>query len=261
MINELPAIKTLDPAELLKSNFIAADVFNRRTGRPATMTFRLLADVDIADVHSLHSAALQGVADPVMLRPDSRQFFHDHIARKGVTIGAFANDRLIAYGILALPRPDDANFGQDVGLPRHELAAVSHIDGITVDPAWRGNGLQRSFVRMRLGLATAFGRDHALATISPRNYYSWRNLTAVGFRIKGMKVKYNLGWRFILHRRLDGTRDDGPPSVRFHYLDIDDSGGQNDLLRRGFWGYECLETEGGALVAFGRAAAERRGAA
>jgi ribosomal protein S18 acetylase RimI-like enzyme len=258
VIKEFSAIKKLDPTRLLNNTVIASEVYNRQAGRDAALRFRLLAYADIADVRALHCAALHGLIDPVVLRPDSEQFFCDHIANKGFTIGAFADNKLIAYGILALPAGGGANFGRDIGLPGDELPAVAHIDGITVDPAWRGSGLQRLLALMRLELARAFGRSHALATVAPRNYYSWRNLTAVGFRIKALKVKYNLGWRFILHRRLGTPCEETRPP--FRYMDVDDSAGQADLLDRGYWGYACFETAGGVRVAFGRAAADVGGA-
>jgi len=242
-----------DPRRLWDGDILGLECFNPGTEAREKLDVRLLTADDVADAEALHRRARASLTDPTTLRLDTAAFFRDHLGERGCIIGVFQQRRMIAYGVLGFPDRRDDDWGRDVRLPDDEVERLAYLDGASVDAGWRGCGLQRALALIRLELARARGRRHALSTVAPKNFYSWRNLMMVGLRIKGMAVKYGLGWRFILHARIGAQVDalEGPSGV----ARLDDYALQRRLLQAGYWGHACVETASGArAVAFARPA-------
>lgn len=107
-------------------------------------------------------------------------FVADHLGDKGVTAGIFRDGRLVAYGALGLPGPDDPNRGRDLDFTDDELAQVAHMSSAMVDASERGRGLHHRLIDWRLEVSQALGRRHLLTTVSPRNHRSWGHLANHG---------------------------------------------------------------------------------
>lgn len=213
---------------------------HRRNGiscPPVPFGSRELAEADLGDVETLHDIVLAKMR-PELFADEADGFFADHLERCGRILGLFAEDRLIAYGVLGIPGPEDINFGEMIGLPPEDRGRVAHIDGAAVLPAWRSNGLQRILIAWRLDLARRMGRDIALTTVAPENFPSLRNLLAEGMTIRALKQKFG-GWRYILRRDLDIPQPVPPENVR--WLDVTDVEPQIELLERGYTGWQVLD--------------------
>jgi GNAT superfamily N-acetyltransferase len=172
-----------------------------RSGRAASFVGRPLTTDDLDAVIALHHAVRQTVS-PDLLCFESDDFFAGHIDRRGRILGLFVEDRLIAYGVLGLPGPDDPNFGDDLALSPADKAKVANIDGGCVAPEWRGNGLQRLLIACRLRWAFAADRPIALTTVAPGNLPSLSNALAEGLTIRAVLPKYG-ALRYSLRRDLD----------------------------------------------------------
>ncbi len=59
---------------------------------------------------------------------------------------------------------------------------VGYLTAATVDPAWRGRGLQRALIRARAALASGLGCDLLLVAAAADNAASLRNIERSGFR-------------------------------------------------------------------------------
>lgn len=204
---------------------------------------RLLGEADLAQVLALHELSLSLARKPGLIKPDAPQFFAEHLAARGRILGEFDGDRLIAYAVLGLPNPGDPNFADDLGLPEAEKPRVAHLAGAAVHPDWRGRGLQRRLTAKRLELAARLGRVHAISTVSPFNYFSWRNLIAHGLVVRRLIVKYGGHLRYVLHREAgcEPALDRGAAAFRA----LSDAEGQRSLLERGWLGFALSKSDAG----------------
>jgi hypothetical protein len=194
---------------------------------------RRLETADLGDVIALHHIVRQTVGrDLLCFETDA--FFADHVDRKGRILGLFAEDRLIAYGVLGLPGPQDPNFGSDLGLSADAQENVAHLDGASIAPEWQGNALHRRLIAWRLDEARATGRTIALSTAAPGNLPSLNNLLPEGLTIRAIRSKFG-GTRYILRRDLDRARPDVPSGGS--WIATDDLPAQEKALEDGQIGW------------------------
>jgi ribosomal protein S18 acetylase RimI-like enzyme len=71
-----------------------------------------------------------------------------------------------------------------------------------------GYGLQRFFIAQKDEIAISLRAREALATVSPDNAYSLRNLRANGFQVASEQEMYGGVTRFVLRKKLSETQDD-----------------------------------------------------
>jgi GNAT superfamily N-acetyltransferase len=124
----------------------------RRHGRPCPpvgFAGRWLDDGEVGAVIALHRAVRETIA-PELLCRETDAFFANHSGRVGGILGLFAEDRLIAYGVLGLPPLGEPSFADDFALSAEEREAAATVDGAAVLPEWRGNRLHRLLVVERL---------------------------------------------------------------------------------------------------------------
>lgn len=186
----------------------------------------------LPEVIALHAEALRGVPAGRVAR-ESDAFFAAHMAECGRIAGVFAHGRLVAYAVLGLPAEGAPNFGEDHGLSAAELRRVAHLDGVAVSPSWRGRGLQRQLIELRLTLARAQGRDIVLATAAPDNPASVLNLLQAGLRARGLRQRFG-GWRYLMRLDLLAAPLRWQEAVRS--LSCADIEGQRALLAQGWQG-------------------------
>ena len=207
---------------------------HRRDGvacSPVAFSSAILSDEHLGDILALYGTVRATIrAD--LFAEEADGFFPDHLARIGRILGLFAEDTLIAYGVLGLPGPGDVNFADMIDLAEPQRQGVAHIDGAAVCPEWRGNGVHRVLVAWRLERAREAGRSIALSTAAPENLPCVGNLLAEGFDIHALIQKFG-GWRYVFRRDLDTapSRTDGGI-----WAEVSDMDTQRDLLRRGFVG-------------------------
>jgi GNAT superfamily N-acetyltransferase len=215
-------------------------VLSRRGGRPCRpvpFTGRMLGAADVDDVIALHHVACLGVPREVLAR-ESDAFFAAHVERIGRILGLYAEGKLIAYGVLGLPGSHDASFADELGLPAAVRARAANIDGVSVTPEWRGNGLHQLLIAWRLQWAVGAGRTVALSTVAPANLPSLRNLLAEGLTIRAIRQKFG-GTRYIVRRDLDRPRPEIPRRGR--WIPVKDLETQSAALERGDLGWTLRE--------------------
>ena len=147
---------------------------------------RVLMWDDLGQWSALRDEVLRELSDAdfYVREDDERAFFAAHVQERGQTIGVYQGERLIAYSMIGFPGAYDAgNLGKVIGLAEPRLAQVAHISSCMVLPQWRGNGLQRTLLAVRLAIAQAQGRPCCLAMVSLRNHRSRHNLMRLGMHI------------------------------------------------------------------------------
>ncbi|MAB35644.1 MULTISPECIES: GNAT family N-acetyltransferase [Thalassospira] len=183
---------------------------------------------------------------------ETDQFFADHLDACGQIFGAFDGDRLIAYCVLGLPRETDPNFGTDHHLSPDLLGQVAHIDGVAVDPQWRGQGWQRRMVEHRIEIARKCGRTIALSTVAPTNFPSLISTVSTGLAIHGLIAKFG-GNRFLLRRDIGPDQDAKFPSAPDSaiWCASDDLATCRKLLDDGLIGLFCQSSPHGTAPRIG----------
>ncbi|MDE2336820.1 MAG: GNAT family N-acetyltransferase [Alphaproteobacteria bacterium] len=127
-----------------------------------------------------------------LLRKDAA-FFARHFAAGGTVLGIVAvsadgSAQLVAQSIVINPtaaRPETGMTDMAVAVAPEKLTV---LEGVIVDPAWRGNGLMDAMVMHWLAQAGKNGRTHALAEVAVENAYSWSVFLKEGLHIESLGV-------------------------------------------------------------------------
>lgn len=138
----------------------------------------------IVALHQHAVAALKDDEKAFMLLKDE-SFFRDHFNRAaGNTIlGIICNDRLIGEAIVLHPTDAHPQSGMtdmdNVGHPN----TLTVLQGVTVLPEYRRNGLMHQMVHTWLSHAYDQNKHHALAEVEVHNIASWSAFLKEGLQI------------------------------------------------------------------------------
>ena len=209
-----------------------------------------LSEHDAPQVLVLQGRVLAVAPKPLPLYVREERYFAECAAERGCIVGAWHDDRLIAYSVLRIPAEGEENYGDQIGLPADELTSVGHAAGSGVDPDYRGNGFQRSMVALRNDFALDSGYVHVCGEILPTNAFSIHNHFAHGFFLKGFKVdRFKLDV-YLLHNdlRVVPALVDEPTQE----WDITDVEWYRRMLDEGFWGFRLTKRGGDWHLTCGR---------
>ena len=156
---------------------------------------------ELEDIIRLQSAVHDAVADK-----DTFVFStEDELAESldtDVCIGAYLDGRLIAFTLIVTNPCSPRNLGYYLDYSRERCQKCVTYDTTFVHPSYTGYGLQRAFLSIKEAIAIDLGAWEALATVSPDNAVSLRNLRAGGFEIAGEKSMYGERRRYIMRKSL-----------------------------------------------------------
>lgn len=119
-------------------------------------------------------------------------------------IGAYQGTAPAAFTLMVTNPYSSRNLGLYLGYSPERCAKCVTYDTTFVDPAYKGFGLQRLFITLKDALARGAGAEEALATVSPDNEASLKNLLASGFSAASRKNMYGSYDRLILRKPLAG---------------------------------------------------------
>ena len=203
---------------------------------------RIITPEELGDAVALQKYVYEQLPNKQVLYMDSYEEMYDDMKQGAKIIGVFnKTGDIIAYRYIGFPGCSEKNLGNDINMPRQELAKVAHLETTVVHPEYRGNSLQSLTLQQAIPMIKDFGYSHLLCTVSPQNIYSLYNIIKNGLRIKALKKKYGSEkdgkdglWRFILHRNLE-PRAVRKVSQNFG-IPIGDLERQSKLIDEGFVG-------------------------
>jgi ribosomal protein S18 acetylase RimI-like enzyme len=108
---------------------------------------------------------------------------------RSLVLGAFYGGLLIGYGILFFAGADHENLAYCLDAPS-DLNDYANVKVIVVRRDYRGNGLQKTFLRIFEAHARLIPVKTLLCTVSPKNEYSGRNFLSCGYRFVKKVKKY-----------------------------------------------------------------------
>ncbi len=201
-----------------------------------------LDESQLPQVMALQKIICRHLQRPDLLHAFPQDFMKQHMGHRGVVLGVFVQERLVAFRNLYYPKPNDSewNLGIDLNLAGDQLSQVVNLQMVCVHPDFRGNHLALILNRIALQiLRNRRAHPHVCATVSPSNIWNIPVLLASGFHIARLKMKYDGKIRYIVHQHLyNRRRFDDSSAVK---VCLDDLDTQKRLLDAGFYGVQLTQ--------------------
>lgn len=156
----------------------------------------------------LQHIVLQTMENDNFLSPLTKEEYEYSIAHN-LMIGAFVDNKLIAFRALALPPMDDDHLGIDIGLSSEKLGKVVYQEITNVHPDYRGFGMQKKLGVIIMEILDASTYTHVCATVAPFNIPSLKDKLSQGMVIGSLKKKYGGMLRYVFYKKIHVNRASG----------------------------------------------------
>jgi hypothetical protein len=213
---------------------------------------RKLVDEDLIEILEVQKQVVQAMESPGILQPLTKEEYQYILEGKGLMIGAFAGNELIAFRALLDPPIDENHLGRDIGLPENELPKVLYQEISNVLPDFRGNQLQKT---LAVVIMDVLGREiqqfrYICCTVAPFNIPSLIDKFAQGMQIAALKEKYGGSLRYIFVKDLNESEEQTKPLRERITIKMGDIEAQQQLLAQGWRGIQMEEAEGTYWVVY-----------
>lgn len=153
---------------------------------------------------------------------------------KGLLIGAFVKQQLIAIRALYIPEKTKDHLGYFLGLKDEEqLDRVIYQEISIVHPKFRGYGMQKLLGKVIMNELDRSKYDYVCATVMPYNIASLKDKFSQGFRIVSLTYLYEGKLRYVFALNLHEQPVYGKEEVS---LSMGDISGQQKIIEEGFVG-------------------------
>ena len=226
----------MNPRQLVLKNGEKIDVIELTVGH-------------LDEILVLQQKVIASLTTGAFLQPLTQEEFLSILQGKGMMIGAYYEDHLIAFRAMLEPEIDEeGHLGVDAGVSMAELSKVIYSEISNVDPDFRGNNLQ-----VLLGIIIMQEIDtqkfrYVCTTVAPFNIASLKDKFAHGMEIVALKLKYGEKLRYILMKDLMKTQK-LVPSLTCE-IGMDDTVQQQYYLRKGWRGTEIVKVDDQWVVHF-----------
>lgn len=209
----------------------------------------LLNESHVQELMTLQLEVVEALEDKALLQPlnegELRFILRDH----GVMIGVFVEGKLIAFRALLQPELDEEHLGYDIGLTTEdELKKVLYQEISNVHPAYRGYGLQRTMADLIMQQVDLTKFNVVCATVMPGNIASLKDKFSQSMHVAALKLKYGGKLRYVFMKDL--MREGTTTWQQEQFVPMDDTEGQQALLKRGFVGKSMRKTGDNWLVQY-----------
>ncbi|WP_339251223.1 GNAT family N-acetyltransferase [Sporosarcina sp. FSL W8-0480] len=210
-----------------------------------TVIVRTLFSEDLNPIMELQKKVIGALADTSFLQPLSEEEFLTILGGNGAMIGAFHDDKLIGFRAMLKPEIDGEHLGLDAGLSKSELPNVLYSEVSSVDPDYRGNGLQQILGKLLLDAIDTQHHRYVFATVAPFNIASLKDKFALGMHIVSLKEKYGTLLRYTMMKEIGKNVDENQPNI---IVDMSDIEKQQSLLSEGWIGVSIEQNNGSWIV-------------
>ncbi|PID16154.1 N-acetyltransferase [Sporosarcina sp. P34] len=194
----------------------------------------LLTEEQLPEVLALQERIIAVLEQPEFLQPLTYDEFVYILRGNGMMVGAFVDDRLVAFRAMLDPGEDEEHLGSDAGVSQSELSSVLYSEISGVDPDYRGYGLQTTLGKWLMEHVERDRYRYICTTVAPFNIPSLKDKFALGLRIKGLKVKYGNKLRYILFVDLQKPFPETTSQQKFVLMGNTEQ--QQKLLKEGWFG-------------------------
>ena len=166
------------------------------------ITIKILSTVELSDLLNLQNEVLKNLSDSSSLQPLSEEEFMNIFDDKGIVLGVFKQQELIAFRALLKPVIDEEHLGLDIGLEKEELEQVMYQEVSVVHPNYRGHGLQKTMGNYIMNEVDTEKYRYVCATVAPFNIPSMKDKFDQGLQIFALKLKYGGLLRYVFMKDL-----------------------------------------------------------
>lgn len=166
------------------------------------ITIKILSVIELSNLLNLQNEALKHLSDSSSLQPLSEEEFINIFDDKGIVLGVFKQQELIAFRALLKPVLDEDHLGLDIGLAKEELEQVMYQEVSVVHPNYRGHGLQKTMGNYIMNEVDTQKYRYVCATVAPFNIPSIKDKFDQGLQIVDLKLKYDGLLRYVFMKDL-----------------------------------------------------------
>lgn len=175
------------------------DEIELMTERGGAFTLRRCGEGDLADIVALQTEVAAALERAHLFVQTPEEELADSLG-SDVCLGVYDGERLAAFSVLVLNRVSPRSLGSHLGYTEEEMRRCVTYDTTFVHPDYRGCGLQRTMIEQKDLISRRLGVREALATASPENEHSLRNMRACGFYPVEERVMYTGVRRYIMKK-------------------------------------------------------------
>ena len=210
---------------------------------PSEISFLTLKDE--YEACSFYNTAAKLTGNPKIFIPENT--LHSDIAGDGIVLGVRAENRLVCVRVLTFNKDTISEYKEKLG---GRLAGnVVCSDGCIVDAKYRGNNLQLlTWFRIEPLLHGKY--DCVVATVSPENLVSLKNMLSCGYVIVSRANMYGGYERFIVRKILVGVQC--IQAAKSIEINIEDRERMAALLSEGYVGYKIKHRPIGVNILLGQ---------
>lgn len=201
----------------------------------------------LQEIENLQVEVYESLVDQSILQPLTSEEFEYILKGNGMMIGAYVGQDLIAFRALLNPPLDNEHLGYDCGITEDAFNRVLYQEISNVSPKYRGFGLQKILANIIMSQIDLSKYDYVCSTVKPYNIPSLKDKFAQGLVVKGLKIKYVDKLRYIFFKDL---RQELPIFKEKKTISMDDTVGQQLLLKQGYTGTSMYEDQNDWLVVY-----------
>lgn len=201
----------------------------------------------LQEIENLQVEVYESLVDQSILQPLTSEEFEYILKGNGMMIGAYVGQELIAFRALLNPPVDNEHLGYDCGITEDAFNRVLYQEISNVSPKYRGFGLQKILANIIMSQIDLSKYDYVCSTVKPYNIPSLKDKFAQGLVVKGLKIKYVDKLRYIFFKDL---RQELPIFKEKKTISMDDTVGQQQLLKQGYTGTSMYEDQNDWLVVY-----------
>lgn len=167
-------------------------------------TIRRAEPGDVDAIAKIMEIVRDSMEQPEWFVADDRAWVESHIQDQGFTMvaeTAALPAEIAAFFIVAFPKADENNLGQELKLNEEQLLLTAHMDSAAVLPLYRGNHLQGRLLEAAERELCRYPHQYLLATVHPENHASLHTMLRHGYVIVATKEKYHGRLRHILYKK------------------------------------------------------------
>ncbi|WP_438311842.1 GNAT family N-acetyltransferase [Sporosarcina sp. FA9] len=157
---------------------------------------------DLDEIMSLQLKVVKELTTESFLQPLEEEEFLYILNGKGLMIGAFYNEELIAFRAMMEPELDEEHLGKEAGLDKSVWSEALYSEITNVNPEFRGNGLQVLLGKLIMKEVDEERFRYILTTVAPFNIASLKDKFAHGLEIVSLGEKYNNMLRYTMLKDL-----------------------------------------------------------
>ena len=157
----------------------------------------------IDEILKIQSETFAELEEADILRSNSEQMLRECLFSPHITIGAWYDEKLVAFSILYFPSDDVPEENLSLCLENVNINGIKSANNklCIVRKEFRGNSLQCELGRKLESYALESGVGIICATVSPKNTHSIHNVNRLGYTYNRTLSKYgferNLYYKFI----------------------------------------------------------------